>query len=93
MCGGPFCTFGLGCLLLHCGPSVLGRRVRTGLIATHLGPAYAQTMPPFAETLVTCPWQAKLLQRVIADRYNGIIIKTTHLLSDETKLLQKSYDR
>ena len=54
-CGGPSCTFGLGCLLLYCGPSVLGRRVKTDLIATHLGPTYTQTMPIFAKTLVTCP--------------------------------------
>ena len=53
MCGGPFCTFGLGCILLHCGPSVLGRRVRISSIATHFGPTYTQTMPPFAETFVT----------------------------------------
>ena len=75
------------------GPSVLGRRARIGLIAIYLSPAYAQIMSLFVQTLVTCPWQAKLLQRVMADRYNVTIIKTTHLLSDEMKLLQKSYGR
>ena len=46
-CGGPFCAFGLCCLLLHYSLSVLGRRVRIGPIATHLDLAYAQTMPLF----------------------------------------------
>ena len=32
-------------------------------------------------------------KRVMADRYNGTIIKATHLLLDEMKLLQMSYDR
>ena len=35
--------------MLHYGPSILGRRVRTSPITTNLGPVYAQTMPIFAE--------------------------------------------
>ena len=58
LCGGPFWDVGLGCLLQHWDPSVLSKRVRTGPITTHLGPACAQTMLFFAETLITCPWQA-----------------------------------
>ena len=40
-----FCDFRLDCLLLYWGPSVLDKRVGIGSIATHLGPACAQTMP------------------------------------------------
>ena len=43
------------------GPNILDKRVDTSPTITHFGLAYAQTMPCFAKTLVTCPWQAKLL--------------------------------
>ena len=48
-CGGPFWDCGLGYLLPHYGPKVLGRRVKTGLIATHLKPACVQTKAPLFE--------------------------------------------
>ena len=62
-CGRPFYDFGLDCLLLYWGLSILNEIVGTGPIATHLDPACAQTMPCLPKTLVTCPWQARLLQK------------------------------
>ena len=46
---GLFSNCTLGCLLPHYGPNVLGRRVETGLIATHPKPACAQTKAPLLE--------------------------------------------
>ena len=43
---GLFCNCRLGCLLPCYGPTVLGRRVRLDLTATHLKLAYAQTKAP-----------------------------------------------
>ena len=34
-----------------------------------------------------------ITKRVIAGRYNGTMIKATHLLLDKTKLLQKGYGK
>ena len=51
---------GLGCLLPHCGPKVLSRKVMTDSITTHLMCAKES---PFVEILVTCPWQMRLIQK------------------------------
>ena len=92
VCGGPFWDVRLGYLLLHWGLSVLGRRVRTGPIATHLGPACAQTMPIFLLKFWShAHGKCSYYNKVTTDRYNGAIIKAT--LLDKTKLLQKSYSR
>ena len=40
----------------------MSKGVETGPIATHFGPACAQSMPPFRQTLITYPWQAELLR-------------------------------
>ena len=45
MCSGPFLQCWAGLLPTVFGLNVLGKRVRTGPIVTHFGPAFAQTMP------------------------------------------------
>ena len=84
----------LGYLLLHWGLSVLGRRVRTGPIATHFDPACAQTIPFFLLKLLShAHGMHNCYTKVMAGRYNGAIIKATHLLLDKTKWLQENCSR
>ena len=48
------CWAGLPLAVL--GPSVLSKGVEIGPIATHFGPACAQTMPRLPRISFTCPW-------------------------------------
>ena len=53
------CASGVGLLLAALGPSFLDKRVGTGLAATQVGPACAQTKPGLPGT---CLRQAELFQ-------------------------------
>ena len=62
----------------------------TGPITTHFGLTCAQTMPFFAETLITCPWQKQLLQQSYGrqiqwenNKYNAVSVKRTKTIAKE----------
>ena len=76
-CGGPFWDCGLGCLLPHYGPKVLGRRVKTSLIATHLKLACVQTKAPLFELWSYAHGRWNCYKRVMSNKYNITTVKET----------------
>ena len=83
-CGGPFWDYGLGCLLPHYHPKVLGKRVRTDPIATHLEPACVQTKAPLLKLWSHAHGKWNCYKRVTAGKYNITTIK------DKRSLLVKT---
>ena len=65
----------------------MDKRVETGLIATHLGPACAQIMPCLPKLWSHAHGRRSCYRRVMANTYSMTVIKTIHLLLDKMKLL------
>ena len=57
-----FCDFGLNCLLLH-QAQVFQIKSQDRSNCNSPQSSLRTNYAPFSETLVTCPWQAKLLQK------------------------------
>ena len=79
ICGGPFCDCGLGYLLPRYSPKVLGRRVKTNLIATHPKLTCAQTKAPLLKLWWHAYGKGNCYKRVMAGRYNITTIKGSML--------------
>ena len=89
---GLFCNCRLGCLLPRYGLMILGRRVRTGLTATHPKSACAQARTPLLR-----PWTRALgggngYKKVMAGRCNMTIIRKICLLLARKKTKKLNHD-
>ena len=72
---GIFHNYRLGYLLPRYGPMVLGRRVKTGLTATHLKSAYVQTKAHSQKPWSHAYGRGNCYKIVMASRCNMTIIK------------------
>ena len=78
---GFFCNCRQGCLLPRYGPIVLGRRVRTDLIATNPKPACAQARTPLLRPWTCAHSRGNCYEKVMAGKCNIKIIRKICLLS------------
>ena len=74
----------MGYFLPHYGPKVLGRRVRTGPIATYLKLACAQTKAPLLKLWSHAHGRCDCYKKVMAGKYNIITLKEMRLLLAKT---------
>ena len=79
---GLFMIFGLDCLLLYWGPSVLDKRAETGSIVTHLGLACAHAMPRLSKIWTHAHGRRRCCRKVMVDTY-GMTIKAIHFPLDK----------
>ena len=81
----------LGCLLPRYSPMVLGRKLRTGLTATHPKPTNAQARASLLRPWTRAHGRGNCYKKVMADKGNMTIIRRICLLSAKRTENTKSW--